>query len=123
MYCELTGEDLDKKKEISDKPKSVIVADNDTYLVEDVHVLKNLTMSRTILHRGKSTKGHVHPNVDIEEWYIFLSGVGKIELDGRFEDVKYGDTVAIRGDQFHRVHNTGAMDLVFISVFNPYDRS
>ena len=38
-----------------------IVKDNETYLLKDNTSLKNLVVSSTTLHPGKSTRGHSHP--------------------------------------------------------------
>ena len=46
-----------------------IVKKDDRYIVEDDTSLRDLVVSRTILHAGKSTTGHSHKGQ--EEVYIF----------------------------------------------------
>ena len=37
-----------------------VIKDNETYLLKDNTSLKNLVVSTTTLHPGKSTRGHSH---------------------------------------------------------------
>ncbi len=81
--------------------------------------LDHLTVSETILHPGKSTKGHSHDNQ--EEVYFFLEGTGGMELDDRGFYVKEGDLVLIPAGVFHRVHNTmNEGDLKVRCIFEKY---
>ena len=52
---------------------SKIVKSNETYDVIDNTNLKNLVVSKTILHAGKETGGHNHSGQ--EEVYIFTNVV------------------------------------------------
>ena len=38
-----------------------VVKDNDVYILKDNTDLKSLVLSSTLLHPGKSTRGHSHP--------------------------------------------------------------
>lgn len=92
-----------------------VVKEDDRYTVKDNTELKNLIVSGTYLHRGMSTTGHKHEGQ--EEVYQFVYGTGKMELDDQKFDVNPGDIVLIKDGVFHRVHNTGAVDLYFVCVF------
>jgi mannose-6-phosphate isomerase-like protein (cupin superfamily) len=93
-----------------------IVKQDDRYTVIDNTDLKNLVVSSTCLHREKSTSGHCH--VGQEEVYFFLRGFGEMELDNEKFSVGPGDMILIQNGVFHRVHNTGEMDLYFVCVFD-----
>ena len=93
-----------------------IVKQDERYTVKDNKVLKNLVVSSTLLHRDKSTSGHSHAGQ--EEVYQFVYGQGEMELDGERFKVGPGDIVLIEDGVFHRVHNTGGMDLYFVCVFD-----
>ena len=92
-----------------------IVKDNETYLLKDNKLLKNLVVSSTTLHPYKSTRGHNHSGQ--EEVYFFIRGTGKMELDGKEMDVKEGDTVLIEDGVFHKVH-AGPDGCYFVCVFD-----
>jgi len=93
-----------------------IVKKDDRYIVEDDTSLRDLVVSRTILHAGKSTTGHSHKGQ--EEVYIFQYGNGQMEIDDRVIDVEEDKIVLIKDGEFHRVHNTGKSNLIFTCVFN-----
>lgn len=91
------------------------VKDNDVYQVIDNIDLKTLTLSKTVLKPGKNTTGHRHEN---EEIYIFMSGNGLLETDNEAVwNVEPNDIFLINSQDFHKVYNTGAEDLVFVCVF------
>ena len=94
----------------------VVVKEDDRYTVKDNHTLKNLVVSSTCLHSGKSTSGHKHPGQ--EEVYQFIYGAGEMELDDKRFPVQPGDIVLIEDGVFHRVHNTSGTDLYFVCVFD-----
>src|SRR6056300_1440142 len=93
-----------------------VVKDDDRYIVKDNTELKNLVVSSTKLNAGKSTTGHRHAGQ--EEVYIFIKGNGQMELDHEIFNVYEGDTVLIKDNVFHKVHNTGDYMLEFICVFD-----
>ena len=70
-----------------------IVKKDDRYIVEDDTSLRDLVVSRTILHAGKSTTGHSHKGQ--EEVYIFQYGKGQMEIDDRVIDVEEDKIVLI----------------------------
>ena len=53
-----------------------------------------------------------------EEVYMFMKGSGRMELDDKEFDVKEGDLILIEDGVFHRVHNTGTVDLYMVCVFD-----
>ena len=93
-----------------------VVKDNETYLLKDNTSLKNLTISSTLLHPGKSTTGHKHPGK--EEVYMIMSGVGVMELDDKKIDIQGGEMLLIEDGIFHRAHNTGDVDLYMVCIFD-----
>ena len=95
---------------------SKILKQNETYTLLDNTSLKNLVVSKTILHPGKNTTGHNHPGQ--EEVYHFISGTGYIVVGDREISVEAGDIVLIPDAYFHKVWNTGLEDLVFVCVFD-----
>ena len=92
-----------------------VVKQDDRYEVKDNTNLERLVVSSTRLHRGKSTSGHTHKGQ--EEVYNFIFGTGEMELDGDRFKVYPGDVVLVKDGVFHKVHNTGAVDLYFVCVF------
>jgi len=93
-----------------------IVKDNETYILKDNTFLKNLVISSTTLHPGKSTRGHSHSGQ--EEVYMIISGSGSMELDNKKIDIQGGEMVLIEDGVFHRVHNTGNVDLYMVCIFD-----
>jgi len=104
-----------------DNPGGETLRDTDVYAVTDNTFLDNLTISQTVLHPDKSTTGHSHDG--LEEVYIFVSGIGVMELDDEEIVVGPNDMILIKEGIFHRVHNKlGNKDLVFTCIFQKYDR-
>ena len=93
-----------------------IVKEDERYIVKDNTSLNNLVVSSTLLHPDKSTGGHKHKGK--EEVYMFMKGSGRMELDDKKFDVKEGDLILIEDGVFHRVHNTGTVDLYMVCVFD-----
>ena len=93
-----------------------IVKEDERYIVKDNTSLNKLVVSSTLLHPGKSTSGHKHEGQ--EEVYMFMKGSGRIELDEKEFDVSEGDLILIEDGVFHRVHNTGKIDLYFVCIFD-----
>jgi len=112
-----------KQKVTTDDINGRIMRDNEVYVVEDNETLEHLTLSKTILHPGKSTSGHIHDG-DEEEVYFFVSGHGTMELGDQSFPVETGSIVLIPKKVYHRVHNDrkSKQDLVFICVFEKYIR-
>jgi mannose-6-phosphate isomerase-like protein (cupin superfamily) len=93
-----------------------VVKDNETYILKDNTSLKNLVVSSTTLHPGKSTNGHSHAGK--EEVYMIMGGNGKMDLDDKTILIEGGDMVLIEDGVFHRVHNTGEIDLYMVCIFD-----
>ena len=93
-----------------------IVKDNETYLLKDNKLLKNLVLSSTDLKPNMSTRGHKHEGQ--EEVYFFVSGTGFMTVDEEEIDVKPGTVVLIPDGAFHRVYNDTAEPLYFVCVFD-----
>ena len=93
-----------------------VVKDNETNGFKDNTSLNNLVVSSTTLHPGKSTRRHSHPGK--EEVYMIMSGTGKMQLDDKEFDITGGEMVLIEDGVFHRVHNTGEVDLYMVCIFD-----
>lgn len=94
-----------------------VVKDNDTYIVQDNTELNNLVLSSTQLYPGKCTTGHKHKGQ--EEIYIFIRGIGTMEIDDKTFSVKAGDVITIHDGEFHKVYNSERfLELYFICVFD-----
>jgi mannose-6-phosphate isomerase-like protein (cupin superfamily) len=93
-----------------------VVKDNDVYTLKDNKFGNNLTLSSTLLRANKSTNGHTHSGQ--EEVYMFISGHGDMEIDGKIFPVTEGDVVCIEDGEFHKVYNTGHLGLYFVCVFD-----
>jgi mannose-6-phosphate isomerase-like protein (cupin superfamily) len=92
------------------------VKDNDVYTLKDNKFGNNLTLSSTFLRANQNTNGHTHEGQ--EEVYMFVSGEGEMEIDGKTFPVKEGDVVCIEDGEFHKVYNTGHLGLYFVCVFD-----
>ena len=103
-----------------DKTDSKVIHSNETYDVIDNTTLKNLIVSKTVLHAGKETSGHNHSGQ--EEVYIFTQGIGKMVVGVNTYNVEKGSIVLIPDGDFHKVWNTSPFvandDLEFICVFD-----
>jgi len=97
-----------------------IIKNNVTYLLEDNCTLNNIVLSKTILHVGKETTGHSHKG--IEEIYFFHSGIGRIKIGKTEFNIEEGNIAIIPDGEFHKVFNDGKEDLIFLSVFQTYNR-
>lgn len=105
-----------------EKIEGEIIKDNETYVLEDNNFLDHMTLSRTYLKPGQSTRGHSHESQ--EEIYIFTQGSGTMVIGETMHDAVPGDTFLIRAGQFHRVINKSESALcAFTCVFEKYDRS
>ena len=82
-----------------------VVKDNEVYLLKDNKTLNNLVLSSTFLRANQNTTGHTHKGQ--EEVYMFVSGKGEMEIDGKRFNVREGDCVLIEDGEFHKVYNTG----------------
>lgn len=98
-----------------------IIKSNSQYDLYDCKFLNNLTLSRTTLKPSQSTNGHSHK--DIEEIYLFISGYGHIQIDDQIIIIGQYDIISIKEGAFHKVINgSKKLDLVFISIFQKYER-
>lgn len=96
-----------------------VVKQDERYVVKDNKFLKNLILSSTDLNPGMSTSGHKHAGQ--EEVYFFISGSGKMIVDGDSYNefnVTAGDVVLIPDGAFHKVINNTDEQLYFVCVFD-----
>jgi mannose-6-phosphate isomerase-like protein (cupin superfamily) len=84
-----------------------IVHDNDRYRVTD-RALNGATVSETVLHAGKSTRGHSHER---EEAYLFVDGEAALLIGGRRDPARLpctpGAVYTIPGGEHHQVETIG----------------
>ena len=100
-----------------DNKDSNIVRENDTYTLVDNTELKDLVVSKTILHPTKNTTGHNH--IGQEEVYHFISGEGYIVVGNEQINVEEGSIILIPDGYFHKVWNTSSLeDLIFVCIFD-----
>jgi len=99
-----------------DDIKGVSIRDNETYQVQDNTSLKNLVLSKTVLHAKKETRGHSHPGQ--EEVYFFIRGEGMMQIDEEKFSVKEKDIILIPDGAFHKVYNKSDTDLEFVCIFD-----
>ena len=109
-----------------DSTDSKVIHSNETYDVIDNTTLKNLIVSKTVLHAGKATSGHNHSGQ--EEVYIFTKGRCKMQVGDEIfkvtgENVNIKSSVVLIPDgAFHKVWNTSPFvandDLEFICIFD-----
>ena len=98
-----------------------VLRDTDVYTVIDNTYLNNLTLSKTILYPLQCTSGHSHDG--LEEVYIFLNGMGRIQLDDKFISVRPNDVILIPAGAFHKVYNDSTdSNLEFTCIFQKYER-
>ena len=102
------------------KNTAELVKSNETYDIYD-YKMDRLVISMTVLHPGKETRGHAHN--DIEETYVFLEGRGQMQVGEKPKiEVEPKDIVIIPEGDFHKVFNPGDSDLVFLAIFEKYER-
>ena len=106
---------IDEFEEIAELVKS-----SDTYDIHDLE-LDHMMVSITRLHPGKETQGHTHPNQE-EEVYLCIEGSGIILIDETESVFEKGELVTIPIGSFHKVINNSDTDLVFLCVFEKYER-
>jgi len=105
---------LDKFKDVAELVKST-----DVYDIHDLK-LEHMIISTTRLHSGKETRGHTH--ADKEEVYICLEGSGKLQVGEELVPFVKGDLVTIPLGAFHKAFNDSESDLIFLCVFEKYER-
>lgn len=99
---------------------ALVAKNTPEYLVRDLK-FEHLTVSKTILNPGKSTRGHSHDG--IEEVYIFQRGSGQIQIGDVVHRIHPGAMYIIPAGVFHKVENYSSEDtLVFTCIFENYNR-
>ena len=93
------------KKEIVDKPwgNYIILGESDHMITKIITIFPS--------HRISLQK-HNHRS---ESWYI-LEGKGVFELENSIIEVSEGSYLSIPIQSFHRIENSGVLDLKFIEV-------
>ncbi len=98
------------------------IKNNETYILEDNAYLEHMTLSRTLLKEGQSTRGHSHEKE--EEVYMFTHGEAFMQINEEFHHAKSGDVFLIKAGEFHRVFNKSeSHTCAFTCIFEKYDRA
>jgi mannose-6-phosphate isomerase-like protein (cupin superfamily) len=81
--------------------------------MRNIRVLKEIT-----LEPGVSIGCHDHKGET--EFFIIISGGGRVNDNGKEVDVKAGDVVITGNGSLHSISNTGKRKLVFIALIATY---
>ena len=76
--------------------------------------MKGYTLSVTYLKPDKSTRGHTHK---WDEAYYIGRGVGLMQLNDKYIRICEGQFVGVPPNTFHRIFNTGILDLAFVCAW------
>jgi len=76
---------------------------------EDGFIVKKIVVNPG--HR-LSLQKHVHRS---EHWFV-ICGTGKLQLENRKIELETGNAIDIPRNAWHRIKNTGEIDLVFIEI-------
>ena len=77
----------------------------------------NQSLAEATVPPGGETAEHFHRTS--EELYLFLSGMGTMELDGEAGPVRAGDCVVIAPGAVHKLRNPGTEPLVLLCCCAP----
>ena len=77
----------------------------------------NQSLAEATVPPGSATIEHYHRTS--EEIYLFLSGMGTMELDGETAPVRAGDAIVIAPGMPHKLLNTGPEPLVLLCCCSP----
>ena len=77
----------------------------------------NQSLAEATVPPGSATIEHYHRTS--EEIYLFLSGMGTMQLDGDEAPVRAGDCVVIPPGAVHKLRNPGAEPLVLLCCCAP----
>ncbi len=98
-----------------------VIKDTEQYKLTDNRTsLDRLVLSKTHLHEGQSTNGHAHPGV--EEIYFFTLGMGEMQVGEEKFVITNGTIVTVPDGVFHRVFASRNTELIFLCVFETYER-
>ena len=88
------------------------VTDDDRYRIRDME-MGSFTLSETVLHPGRATKGHAHPWPEV---YLGTAGRGVLYLDGdEGHSLVPGARFVVPGGVHHRVSTSTGV--TFTCVF------
>jgi mannose-6-phosphate isomerase-like protein (cupin superfamily) len=79
--------------------------------------IKKQSLAEARVIPGQTTDEHYH--IQTEEIYYILQGKGIMEIDGKKQDVKAFDGIAIPSGARHRITNIGDDDLIFLCCCVP----
>ncbi len=81
------------------------------------HMCKNQSFAEAIVPCNLETKSHKH--LASEEIYYINQGSGIMTLGSKSFNVKTGDTICISPGTFHKIKNTGDIELKIICCCSP----
>lgn len=73
----------------------------------------NFAMRHFTVEPGGYTPHHRH---NYEHEVFIVEGTGRVEQDGRFEDIKAGDALFVQPNKVHQFVNTGGVPLKFLCM-------
>ncbi|TCL69324.1 cupin domain [Hydrogenispora ethanolica] len=76
-------------------------------------------MAEITLPPGASIGFHQHDRE--EELFYFISGTGRLNEDGQWQEIQAGDASLTGGGHGHAIENTGNEPLVLLAVILLYD--
>jgi mannose-6-phosphate isomerase-like protein (cupin superfamily) len=83
----------------------------------DVHGNRSQSLAEATIRPGQATQLHRHGQT--EEIYYILSGEGLMVVGDEKQTVRVGDAVLIPPGVWHRVTNTGLVNLVLLCCCSP----
>lgn len=78
--------------------------------------IRDFSLAESRVEPGVTTELH---SLLVKEWYVILSGKGKVEVEQHALDVDPGDIVEIPAGSAQRITNTSDTDLVFQCICLP----
>lgn len=83
----------------------------------ELHGNRAQSLAEAVVRPGRTT--HLHRHRHSEEIYYILHGEGEMTVDGDSAVVCGGDAVLIPPGAWHRIRNTGTVDLVLLCCCSP----
>ena len=79
--------------------------------------IRNQSLAEARLPQGAATEEHYHAKT--EEIYYITEGIGRMRIEGEYQEVRSGDAIAIPPGKRHKIWNTGAGDLRLLCCCAP----
>lgn len=79
--------------------------------------IRNQSLAEARLPQGAATEEHYHAKT--EEIYYITEGTGRMRIEGEYQEVRPGDSIAIPPGKRHKLWNTGPSDLRLLCCCAP----